>query len=39
VDGKVRSELTSTVSPDGKTLTNDTHRADGSEDIGVFEKQ
>jgi hypothetical protein len=38
-DGKVTNELTSAVSPDGKTMTNKTHRANGSEDIQVFEKQ
>ena len=38
-DGKLAGEFTSTVSPNGKTLTNDTHRIDGSEDIQVFEKQ
>jgi len=38
-DGRVTNELTSTVSPDGKTMTNKTHRANGSEDIQVFEKQ
>lgn len=38
-EGKVTSELTSIVSPDGKTMTNTTHRANGSEDIQVFEKQ
>ena len=38
-DGKVRNELTSTVSSDGKTMTNTTRRADGSEDIEVFDRQ
>jgi hypothetical protein len=38
-DGKVVSTFTSIVSPDGKTMTTDRHRADGSEEINVFERQ
>src|ERR1700677_138626 len=38
-EGKITNEVTSTVSADGKTMTNKTHRANGSEDIQVFGRQ
>jgi hypothetical protein len=38
-DGKVLGVMTSTVSPDGKVMTNREEQADGSENIYIFEKQ
>lgn len=38
-DGKLLSEITSTVSPDGKMMTNVRTNADGRRDTLVFERQ
>lgn len=38
-DGKVISEFTSTISPDGKTMTNIRHNPDGAESVLIFERQ
>ena len=38
-DGKLRLEMTSTVSPDGKTMINVRNNVDGRKDTLVFERQ